>query len=495
VVFNRIEEMKMTKNHHSERTIMVNNEKSSNENSDETLKRTILIVISIASFLFPFMASGVNIAIPSIARDFNMNAVSLNWVATSFLLAAAMLSVPFGRLADIYGRKKLFIAGFSIYSLGSLLSGLAPNQEMLIAFRIIQGIGGSMYSGSGMAIVTSVFPPGERGKAFGITTASIYLGLSCGPFFGGILTQHLGWRALFLLNVPLYPVILWMLIRKLKKDWMEAEGERFDYLGSVLFGLTIIGVIYGFSTFPKTYGIIIFGVGILSLAAFIIWEKKTESPVLNISLFSQSKVFVFSNAAALINYSATFAVTILLSLYLQYAKGMNPQSAGVILVTQPVIQAIFSPFTGRLSDRIEPRIVASVGFCITTIGLFMLSFLSAGTGLNYIVICLFILGFGFALFSSPNTNAVMSSVPGKYLGVASSFLGTMRITGQTMSMGISTLIFSIYLGNVKITPERNPVFIRSLHTLFIIFGCLSVAGIFASFARGKSLTNDINNSK
>ena len=488
--------MKRTKNQNAGRTIVMNNKNGSGADNDETLKRTVLVVISMASFLFPFMASGVNIAIPSIARDFNMNAVSLNWIATSFLLAAAMLSVPFGRLADIYGRKKLFIAGFSIYSLGSLLSGLAPNQEMLIAFRIIQGIGGSMYSGSGLAIITSIFPPGERGKAFGITTASIYLGLSCGPFFGGILTQHFGWRALFLLNVPLYPVILWLLVRKLKQDWLESRGERFDYFGSVLFGMTIIGVIYGFSNFPKTFGIIIFGAGILSLAAFIIWEKRTESPVFNVNLFSQSKVFAFSNAAALINYSATFAVTILLSLYLQYAKGMSPQSAGVILVTQPVIQAIFSPFMGRLSDRIEPRIVASVGFCITTIGLFLLSFLSIGTGLNYIVICLIILGFGFALFSSPNTNAVMSSVPRKYLGVASSFLGTMRITGQTMSMGISTLIFSIYLGNVKITPERHPVFIRSLHILFIIFVCLSIAGIFASLARGKALTNNNNkNSK
>jgi EmrB/QacA subfamily drug resistance transporter len=488
--------MNRTQNLNDRTNAVMNNITGSGMDSDKALKNTVLFVISIASFLFPFMASGVNIAIPSIAREFSMNAVSLNWVATSFLLAAAMLSVPFGRLADIYGRKKLFIAGFSIYSLGSLLSGLAPNQEMLIAFRIIQGIGGSMYSGSGLAIVTSVFPPGERGKAFGITTASIYLGLSCGPFFGGILTQHFGWRALFLLNVPLYPVILWLLVRKLKKDWMESKGEKFDYLGSVLFGMTIIGVIYGFSNFPNTYGILIFCVGILSLAAFILWEKRVESPVFNVNLFAQSKVFAYSNAAALINYSATFAVTILLSLYLQYAKGMSPQSAGVILVTQPIIQAIFSPFMGRLSDKIEPRIVASVGFCITTLGLFLLSFLSIGTGINYIVLCLIILGFGFALFSSPNTNAVMSSVPGKYLGVASSFLGTMRITGQTMSMGISTLVFSVYLGNIKITPEHNPVLIRSLHTLFIIFGCLSVAGIFASLARGNTFANDNNkNSK
>jgi EmrB/QacA subfamily drug resistance transporter len=462
-------------------------------NGDVSPKNTALLVVSITSFIFPFMASGVNIALPSISKDLSMNAVSLNWVAMSFLLAAAVFNVPFGRLGDIYGRKKLFIIGLTVFSAGSLLSGFAPNKDLLIAFRVIQGIGGSMYSGAGPAIITSVFPQGERGRALGITTASVYLGLSCGPFLGGIIVFHLGWRSLFLMNVPIYFFILWLIRAKLKGEWKESDGESFDYFGSILFGSSIMGIIYGFTNLANDFGIFLLSLGIASLVGFVVWENKVTSPIFNLSLLTKSKVFAFSNLAALINYSATFAVTILFSLYLQYAKGMSAKMAGLILVTQPAIQAIFSPMMGKLSDRIDPQIVSSMGLCITTVGLFLLSILKLETGLLFILVCLVILGFGFALFSSPNTNAVLSSVPKKYLGVASSFLATMRVTGQTMSMGITTLVFSILIGNAKISPKYYGVFIDSLHLLFIIFGCLSFAAIFASLARGKSQINENNN--
>lgn len=456
---------------------------------ERQLKNAVLLVVSLTSFLFPFMASGVNIALPSISHDLDMNAVSMNWVAMAFLLAAAMFNVPFGRLADIYGRKKLFVSGLTVFSMGSLLSGLAPNQELLIAFRVIQGIGGSMYSGAGMAIITSVFPPGERGRAFGITTASVYLGLSCGPFLGGLLTYHLGWRSLFLFGVPLYFAILWLVLSKLKKEWKESDGERFDLPGSGLYSIAIIGIIYGFTNVTGGYGIVLLVLGAVALTGFVFWENKTISPILNLSLLTKSRVFAFSNVAALINYSATSAITVLMSLYLQYMRGMDAKTAGLILVTQPAVQAVFSPLMGKLSDKIEPQLVASIGVSITTTGLFLLSFLSMETKIIYIILYLFILGFGFALFSSPNTNAVMSSVPKKYLGVASSFLATMRVTGQTMSMGITTLVFSIYIGSVKITPEYHTAFMTSMNILFLIFGCLSFAAIFASLARGKSMKN------
>lgn len=456
---------------------------------ERQLKNAVLLVVSLTSFLFPFMASGVNIALPSISHDLDMNAVSMNWVAMAFLLAAAMFNVPFGRLADIFGRKKLFVLGLTVFSMGSLLSGLAPNQELLIAFRVIQGIGGSMYSGAGMAIITSVFPPGERGKAFGITTASVYLGLSCGPFLGGLLTYHLGWRSLFLFGVPLYFAILWLVLSKLKQEWKESDGERFDLPGSGLYSIAIIGIIYGFTNITGGYGIVLLVLGAVALTGFVFWENKTISPILNLSLLTKSRVFAFSNVAALINYSATSAITVLMSLYLQYMRGMDAKTAGLILVTQPAVQAVFSPLMGKLSDKIEPQIVASIGVSITTTGLFLLSFLSMETKIIYIILYLFILGFGFALFSSPNTNAVMSSVPKKYLGVASSFLATMRVTGQTMSMGITTLVFSIYIGSVKITPEYHAAFMTSMNILFLIFGCLSFAAIFASLARGKSMKN------
>ncbi|HEX9899696.1 MAG TPA: MFS transporter, partial [Candidatus Methylomirabilis sp.] len=196
-------------------------------------------------------------------------------------------------------------------------------------------------------------------------------------------------------------------------------------------------------------------------------------------------VFTFSNLAALINYSATFAVTFLLSLYLQYTKGLGPRDAGLILVSQPLVMAAFSPIAGRLSDRIEPRTVASLGMAFTVLGLVLLAFLGEGTPLAFIVATLVILGFGFALFSSPNTNAVMSSVDRRLYGVASATLGTMRLSGQMLSMGIAMLVFALYVGRVRIGAANPASFLYSLKVAFAIFAILCFFGIFASLARGR----------
>jgi MFS family permease len=216
------------------------------------------------------------------------------------------------------------------------------------------------------------------------------------------------------------------------------------------------------------------------------WETRQKQPVLNISFFRNNTVFAFSNLAALINYSATFAVAFLLSLYLQYVKGFSPEHAGLILIAQPVIMVICSPIAGSLSDRIEPRIVASIGMALTTAGLVMLTFLSNVTSLQYVLISLVILGLGFGFFSSPNTNAVMGSVERKFYGVASGTLGTMRLTGQAFSMGMVLLLFALYIGRVQITPEYYPLFLKSMKIAFSISAALCFAGIFASIARGRT---------
>ncbi len=206
---------------------------------------------------------------------------------------------------------------------------------------------------------------------------------------------------------------------------------------------------------------------------------------MNVNLFRSNTVFSFSNIAALVNYAATFAVAFLLSLYLQYIKGFNPQSAGLILVSQPVIQAVFSPLAGRLSDRIEPRVVASAGMALTVVGLFFFTFINEKSTLEFIIATLLLLGFSFALFSSPNANAIMSSVKKRFYGVASATLGTMRLIGQMLSMGIAMLVFAVYIGEAQITPEYYPLFLSSVRTAFTIFASLCFIGIFASLARGK----------
>jgi MFS family permease len=247
----------------------------------------------------------------------------------------------------------------------------------------------------------------------------------------------------------------------------------------------VIAIMYGFSLLPGRWGILLVLLGLLGIWAFVKWENSTTSPILDIPLLATNRVFAFSNLAALINYSATFAVGFLLSLYLQYIKGLSPQQAGLILVSQPVVMTVFSPFAGKVSDRIEPRIVASTGMSFTVIGLFLFTFITADTGLYRIILTLTLLGFGFALFSSPNTNAVMSSVEKKLYGVASATLGTMRLTGNMLSMGIVTLVFSIYIGRAKVTPENALFFLRSVKVAFTIFAVLCFCGIFASLSRGK----------
>ena len=430
------------------------------------------------------MSSAINIALPSIGKEFSLNATLLGWIATSFLLATAALLLPMGRLADIYGRTRLFKTGVIIYSISSLLCGLAWSGGVLISFRVLQGIGGAMLFSTSTAILVSVFPINERGKVLGINTAAVYLGLSSGPFIGGIITQQMGWRYLFFINVLLGILSLSFAILKLKEEWREAKGEKFDFTGSFVYAVILVSIMYGFSMLPLIYGFYLIIMGLAGLYFFKQFELKINSPIINMRLLTSNKGFTYSNIAALINYSATFAVGFLLSFYLQYIKGYNPQTTGFILVSQPIIMAIFSPISGKLSDKTEPRIVASAGMVITTIGLFILIFLTTQTSVLSITISLIFLGFGFALFSSPNTNAVMSSIDKKYLGVASSTLSTMRLTGQMFSMGLALLIFSIFIGQSKISHSNSAALLTSIKTAFIIFTILCGAGIFASLSRG-----------
>jgi len=448
-------------------------------------RKPALLVTTLGSFLIPFMGSSVNVALPSIGKEFSMDAILLSWLTTSYLLTAAMFLVPFGRLGDIHGRKRLFLYGFVIYTLSSVLSAIAPSPLFLIASRVLNGIGASMTISTGVAMLISAYPPEERGKVLGINVAAVYSGLSCGPLFGGLLTQYLGWRSIFGLNIPLGALIVILTMWRLKGEWTEAKGEKFDLFGSILFSASLMAAMYGFSQLPRIRGASSILLGVLGIVALIKWELKTESPLFNIDLIGKNKVFAFSNLAALINYSATFAVGFLMSLYLQFIKGMNPREAGIILIAQPIVQALFSPLAGRLSDRLEPRIVASIGMAMTTLGLLFFSFLSQEATVVFIVGILMILGFGFALFSSPNTNAVMSSVEKKFYGVASGTLGTMRATGMMLSMGMVMVIFAIYIGPAQITPPTYPLFVKSVRIGFAIFTILCLAGIFASLSRGR----------
>jgi len=447
-------------------------------------KKVVLLVTTLAAFLTPFGMSSVNIALPSIEKEFLMDAILLSWVTTAYLLTSAMFLVPFGKIADIYGRNRIFTYGILVFTLSSGGAAISNSAAMLICFRILQGIGSAATYCVGAAILTSVFPSRELGKVLGINLAAVYIGNSAGPFLGGFLTHHLGWRSIFVVSVFLGLIVVFLIFWKLKGEGHEVEKEKFDFTGSTIFSVTLFLIMYGFSQLSTMRGIWLILPGVLGMFVFVKWEAKTDSPVLETNLFRNNRVFAFSNLAALIHYSATYAVTFLLSLYLQYIKKLGPESAGLVLVSQPIVQAFFSPFAGKLSDRTEPRIVASIGMALTGVGLFLLIFLNEKTSLGFVVASLIVLGFGLALFSSPNTNAVMSSVENRFYGVASGTLGTMRVMGMGLSMGIIILIFSIYIGRVQITSEYYPLFLKCLRMAFPLFTGLCFLGMLASLARG-----------
>ncbi len=455
-----------------------------------TSKRSVLLVATFAAFLTPFLGSAVNLALPSIGKELNATAISLGWVISSFILSSAIFLLPFGHLADIKGRKKIFSLGILLFTISTFLIIFTHSITWLIILRVFQGFSSAMIFGTSMAIITSVFGPGERGKAMGINITAVYLGLSLGPVIGGLLTQYFGWRSIFAFLVPFGIISLILINRRIKTEWAEASGEKFDWIGSIVYGFALALFIYGFSKLPSDAGWICLTAGIILAGIFIFIETKTSHPVFDIRLMTQNRVFAFSGLAALINYSATSAIGFFISLYLQYLKDLDARTAGMIMIAQPVAMTVLSPVAGKLSDRKNPGVIASVGMAITAAGLIILCFITSDTPDYIIVLLMLLMGTGFGLFSSPNSNAIMSSVEKRHLGVASGVLGTMRMVGQMMSMGIAMMLIAIYLGKRPISPETYPGLLASMRTGFVIFSVLSIIGIFASLARNKKLRRE-----
>ncbi len=452
----------------------------------------VLLVTTLASFFMTFMGSAINIALPRIGAEFDMDVITLGWISTSYMLASAALLVPFGRIADIKGRNKIFILGTFIFFLGSLLSAISISGVMLLIARAVQGIGGSAIFATSVAILTSSFPLEERGKVLGINTASVYLGLSLGPVLGGLLTHYAGWKSIFLVSSITSVIIIIGALWKLRESADQQPG-KFDVTGSIIYMLALVLVMYGVSQLPDTLSFWFIGIGIVAAALFFWWVQRTEHPLINIGMFKNNRGYTFSNLAALVNYSGTWAISFLLSLYLQYIKGFDPRMAGFILITSPAVQAVFSPVFGKLSDRVEPRILASAGMAVTALGIGLLAFVNQDTAIAYIVVSLVIVGFGFALFSSPNTNAIMSSADRQFYGVASATLATMRQLGMMVSMAIVWVVFAIIIGRVEITSqtvEYHPAFIRSVRITFLISALLCACAIFFSMARGNIRPNN-----
>ena len=445
-------------------------------------KRLLLLLFALCSFLTPFLASSINLSMPTIGEEFHLDVITLGWVATGFILSSAIFLVPFGRLADIYGRSKIFIIGAILFTVSNFLCALATSGLFLILARIFQGISASMIFGTSMAMVTSIFPPEQRGKALGFNVAAVYFGSSLGPIIGGFLT-HVSWRLIFISTGVLGIAVVVFSILLLKEEWAEAKGEKFDLLGSALYGVSVVAMLYGSTLLPQISGIVSIVAGLVLFIVFFIFEDRIKHPVFDVDLLLKNRLFAMSSLAALINYSATFAVSFLLSLYLQYALSMKPSDAGMILLAQPIMMALVSPLAGRLSDKTPVGLLASVGMGLTAIALFAFGWIDITSPVWLIVVLLALFGIGLGLFSSPNTNAAMGAVERRHLGVASSVISSMRMFGQMLSMGIVMFVFTMLIGKVKITPESVPQFLQSARILFFIFSGLSLIGVFASLSR------------
>ena len=439
-----------------------------------------LILAFLASFLTPFVGSSINIALPPISQELSINAIIMGWIPTTYLLVLAVLLIPVGRFSDIYGRKKVFSMGIIIFTTASFLAGFSISGEMLLFLRVIQGIGSAMIFANVTAMVASVFPVMERGRALGIAVTGAYLGLFLGPVLGGILTENLGWRSIFFFNVPL-GIINTFAAFKLKEEWKPSAGESFDITGTVILGISMVLVILGLTQLPQTSGALLLTAGLISGLMYYLYQSRVETPVFDLSIF-KNRVFGFNSLATLISYTASYPIIFLFSLYLQYALELNPATAGLVLSVQPLVITLSSSYFGRLSDRKNPRLLAMGGMALVTLATFGLAFFK--DYLWEIIPLLIIMGIGFALFGTPNNNIVFSSVKKKYFGVAGASLSTMRVVGQLIGMAVSLLLLNIFIGGSFIGPDNIDLFILCTQISLILFGILCFVAILVTW-RGK----------
>lgn len=455
----------------------------------KTSPTVTLVVVSVVQFLVPFQMSAVNVALPAIGRDLNASAVQLSLTITALVLADAMFLLPVGRFADIYGRKKIFICGTIILGVATLVLGLINSIRIFLFFRFLQGIGCAMILVTSIAILTAVFPPQRRGRALGITVSMVYVGLSLGPTLSGLIVSQLGWRWVFFVTFGCIVAALLLTLIRLKGEWTVAADEPFDYIGAGIFMVSLCLFVLGATRLIESSAARwIFAFGAIGLLIFAVIEWRVSFPLLDLRMLLSNLGFSFSNLATFLNYASISSFVFLFSLYLQYAKGLSPKQAGMLLIVQPAVQALLAPLVGRLSDIYPPSNIATIGMGLCTVGLLAAAFINAGTPIIYIVMVMFLLGMSLGLFSSSNMTAIMNSVGPKYQGTASSMVATMRVMGMLFSATSIAVILSIYLGDAAVTRDTIPRFVVSMQTGLYLFSILCFLGTLFSMAKGRLAT-------
>ncbi len=448
---------------------------------DKTTRYVVLAVATLAGFVATFAASGIIVALKPLDDQFRLSPSVITWIPLTYVLAAGALVMPAGRMGDIYGRMKIFAIGLLGFTVFNFAAAFAPSEAWLVTFRTLQGAAAALLFATNIALATLSHPPEERGRALGILTAGVYLGSTTGPFLGGLLVHHLGWESLFFFTGGVTLLTLMLTVWAMRRvEWKEPREGPFDRLGSVMWAVALPTLLMGFTFLPRLSGILLTATGILALVFFLWWETRAVDPVLSVNLFRTNRAFAFSNAAALINYSATFAIIFLIGLYLEYILGLDENVAGYVLVAMPFMQMVVSPFAGRLADRVQPRLVAASGQALCILGLAAFVFLTDSTPIPYIVATLGVLGVGFGLFASPTAHIAMGSVEKRDLGMASATLATMRVSGQGVSIGISGLVIALMVGaKPKLLPVDYSNLLTSMRISFAIFVVLCCLGLVA----------------
>ncbi|ACK72079.1 drug resistance transporter, EmrB/QacA subfamily [Gloeothece citriformis PCC 7424] len=431
-----------------------------------------MLGIGVGVFMLTIDTSIVNIALPTLVKVFKTNFATVQLVVVSYLLVLTALVLGAARLGDMLGKKKLYLIGIIIFTISSLLCGLAPSIWLLIIFRIIQGFGAVFMSGLGPAIITEVFPRSERGRALGIIGAVVSIGIAIGPSIGGLLIGVSGWRTIFLVNVPIGIIATFIVIKFVPFSPITSTRQRFDWLGTVVITLTLTCFIIGMTRgqeqgFGNPISLTLFLMTVISLIAFVVIENKLRQPMLDLSILKNGRLSL-SLIAAVIVFIVVGGFVFILPFFLELVLNYTPQQTGLLLAVSPILGGIVAPFSGSLSDRFGQRIISLIGLLLMIVGCLLVSRFNAQlTDLGYILyIAPF--GIGFGMFQSPNNSAILGSVSRERLGITSGLLSLSRTLGQTTGVPLLGSIFDS-LTQRKVEPG-NSFSLTSAPPSALVFG-------------------------
>jgi len=429
------------------------------------------------------MFSGVGIALPALGRELQAGGVMLGLVETVYIGAAASVLLPFGKLADITCRKCIFKTGAVIFALTTLLLGFSGNIWQILFLRLIQGSSAAMVTSTNMAILAESVEKDKLGRAIGLSVGSVYAGLSAGPFFAGIITNHLSWRWVFFISAMILLLVLIPIFKILKSEF-KFKGAMIDIKGSLTIITAIALIVSGSSILSSSHiGFVLIVIGLLFFGLFFYVENRVKEPLLDISLVTENKRFLRALTVQLLNYASTFGIQFLFSIFLQVSKGIPPQHAGRVMMIPPVIMAVFAPFFGRLSDRYPAHKLAGTGLAFCLGAVITATFVDMHTPMTLIYFLFALLGFGFAMFSSPNMNIIMSSVEKKNLSIASALSAKMRTLGMVFSMVFVTIFISIFIGKHQINADTVMQYQSVMTWSFIVFAITGAIGLFLAFRK------------